>query len=205
MGQYYRPIIEVNGKKNTYCTYVDNEYMFAKLTEHSWWSNPFVLAIASKLFRKKGKLAWVGDYADEGDINWDDTFKNVWKGKHSTKLMYNGFRLEGKYLINHTSKEIIDLDDWYKAVNEINKNDWIANPLPLLTAVGNGKGGGDFPENAVGSENIGVWAWDEIEITDENIYDIRWNDVGTVMEYFLKEKYKDYTIETQTYIFKEEF
>ena len=74
MGQYYNAVIKTNGIKEVFYHQVDGEYMLAKLLEHSYWENPFVLAVASKLWRTKGKLAWVGDYAEAGDFNWNEEF-----------------------------------------------------------------------------------------------------------------------------------
>ena len=42
MGQYYYAVIEINEQKVVYDRKVDGEYTPAKLTEHSWWLNPFV-------------------------------------------------------------------------------------------------------------------------------------------------------------------
>lgn len=166
MGQYYNAVVEIKGKKEVYYHQVDKEYMLAKLMEHSYWANPFVLAIASKFWRKRGRLAWVGDYAEPSDFNWNEAFENAHSDGAKENLKYNGFRLEGKLFVNHTKKMIIDLDDYKELLND---QDMIISPIPLLTAVGNDKGGGDFHKGSgVGYELIGTWAWDEIEITDDN-------------------------------------
>jgi len=34
----------------------------------------------------------------------------------------------------------------------------MANPLPLLTALGNGRGGGDYYDNLPDSDKVGIWA-----------------------------------------------
>lgn len=52
MGQYYNVVIK---NKNTIITYnkkVDGKYTMPKLTEHSWWYNPFVSSIAKLLYKK---------------------------------------------------------------------------------------------------------------------------------------------------------
>ena len=45
---------------------------------------------------------------------------------------------------------------------------WCMHPLSLLTAIGNGYGGGDYRSPTLAStfELVGYWAWDEINITD---------------------------------------
>lgn len=201
MGQYYNAVIEINGNKNIFYHQVDGEYMLAKLMEHSYWSNPFVLAVASKLWRTKGKLAWVGDYAETNDFNWNDAFSDAHTENVRTDLVYNGFRLEGKYFINHDKKMIINLDEYKNLLKDINM---IINPIPLLTAVGNDKGGGDFHAGQ-GYDLIGTWAWDVIEITDEEIYDWEYNNETEDWKKSLKSKFSDYTDVTKNYLFIEQY
>ena len=51
---------------------------------------------------------------------------------------------------------------------ENSKGTWgILHPLTLLTAVGNGMGGGDFNGKTREMEdNVGIWAWNLLEIKD---------------------------------------
>lgn len=201
MGQYYNAVVKFDDKKEIYYHKVDGEYEGAKLMEHSYWNNPFVLAIASKFWRNKGQLAWVGDYAEPDDFNWNDEFENAHSDLAKTNLKYNGFRLEGKYFFNHTKKQFIDLDD-YNA--ELTKRDieWKINPVSLATAVGNDKGGGDF-HSGIGYEKIGVWAWDVIEITDETPYTYHWDYVAKKYETELKPEFSDWVDVTNEMLFIE--
>lgn len=168
MGQYYRPVLKQNDKTTVYNRNVDGEYTLAKLMEHSWWDNDLLVAIGKKLYKKKGQLAWVGDYSEYEDceklnvpmslidIAWG---KNV-RGRGLKKV--NNFIFDNKYLCNHSIKRYINLKTYY--VNHADNNDCI-NPLSLLTAVGNGRGGGDY--FGLNSCDIGIWAWDIISIEDE--------------------------------------
>ena len=176
--------------------------MLAKLLEHSYWGNPFVLAIASKLWRTKGKLAWVGDYAEASDFNWNEAFVDSHKeGVVRDDLIYNGFRLEGKYFINHSKKMIIDLDKYRELLKSV---EMIISPIPLLTAVGNDKGGGDFHKGTgVGYDLIGTWAWDVIEITDQDVYDWKYDREAQEWEKTLKKEFLEYTDVTEDYLFIE--
>ena len=139
--------------------------------EHSWWRNPAVLAVAKMFYKHKGKLAWVGDYAD--DFQWEYEgpdpkwlHRLAWEGKNKD-LDGNpdsiGFTLDGKYLANHKGKSYIDLDKYHKACED--ENGWCVNPLPLLTACGNGLGGGDY--RGACEDEVGLWCWIEISIEDE--------------------------------------
>ena len=203
MGQYYNAVIEINGNKDVFYHQVDCKYMAAKLTEHSYWENPFVLAIASKLWRTKGKLAWVGDYAEDSDFNWNEAFSDAHaENVPREDLTYNGFRLEGKFFINHDKKMIIDLDEYRNLLKDV---DMVISPIPLLTAVGNDKGGGDFHRGSgQGYDLIGTWAWDIVEITDRDIYDWKYNIEIKDWEKSLKQEFLDYIDVTKDYLFIEE-
>ena len=204
MGQYYNAVIKTNEIKEVFYHQVDGEYMLAKLLEHSYWANPFVLAVASKLWRTKGKLAWVGDYAEESDFNWNEEFSNSHdEGVPRTDLEYNGFRLEGKYFINHSKKMIIDLDKYKELLKDI---DMIISPIPLLTAVGNDKGGGDFHKGSgIGYDLIGTWAWDVVEITDQDIYDWKYDREIQDWTKTLKKEFSDYVDVTESHLFIENY
>ena len=203
MGQYYNAVIEVNGNKEVFYHQVDGEYMMAKLLEHSYWANPFVLAIASKLWRTKGKLAWVGDYAEDSDFNWNEAFSDAHaENVPREDLTYNGFRLEGKFFINHDKKMIIDLDEYRNLLKDV---DMVISPIPLLTAVGNDKGGGDFHRGSgQGYDLIGTWAWVIVEITDRDIYDWKYNIEIKDWEKSLKQEFLNYIDVTKDYLFIEE-
>ena len=176
MGQYYRAIL---GDKfgldcKVFDRSVDGEYTLAKLMEHSWWLNPFCNAFAENLYNENGRVIWCGDYAgEEGDFDFNlnssfytPSYKEVWgetvnlHGSESTN-----FTLDHKFLLNHDTKEFIDLDE-YKEKSQ-DSNGWTIHPLPLLTAVGNDRGGGDFHEGNIGYEFVGIWAWHLISISDE--------------------------------------
>lgn len=202
MGQYYNAVIETNGNKEVFFHQVDGEYMMAKLLEHGYWANPFVLAVTSKLWRTKGKLAWVGDYAEPSDFNWNDAFEDSHaEDVPRMDLAYNGFRLEGKYFINHSKKMIIDLDKYKELLKDV---DMVISPIPLLTAVGNDKGGGDFHRGTgVGYDLIGTWAWDVVEITDQDIYDWKYDREIQDWTKTLKAEFSEYTDVTEDYLFIE--
>jgi len=75
----------------------------------------------------------------------------------------------GMYLLNHTLSEYIDMAGYIKRSSVIEPGDvpWCLNPLPLLTACGNGRGGGDFYEGHIGYADIGIWAFHWVEYTDK--------------------------------------
>ena len=176
MGQYYRAILGdafgLNCK--VFDRSVDGQYTFAKLMEHSWWLNPFVNAFSELIFNEPHRVAWVGDYSTEPD---DFDFPNcsafyvpyygeVWgETVSAVGVSSTEFTLDGKFLLNHGAKQFIDLDE-YKAAC-MDKDGWCIHPLPLLTAVGNDRGCGDFHAGNIGFELVGSWAWLLISIADK--------------------------------------
>lgn len=82
-------------------------------------------------------------------------------------------RFDGWYLINHSANEYIDLGKFQKEngwVESWTDRDgqkvsyWMAiHPLPLLTACGNNRGGGDYHEQYPDFDLVGIWAFDLIE------------------------------------------
>ena len=176
MGQYYRPIL--GDKYGLNCKVfdrsVDGEYTFAKLLEHSWWQNLFVNAFSEFLYNEPSRVCWVGDYADEPDdfdfqncsAFYVPCYKEVWGETIDTNTVsFSDFTLDGKFLLNHDTKQFVDLAEYKSA--SVDKHGWIIHPLPLLTAVGNDRGGGDFHEGNTGYENVGIWAWQLLSFADK--------------------------------------
>lgn len=165
MGQYYKPILtNANGYERVYSRDVEGEYTMAKLMEHSWWGNEFVISICRKLFRNPMKVVWVGDYADSAETTngiekneLKRLCKKAW-GCKGSDIKFDPLRLDGLCLVNHTKKIYIDCDDYY---NECADDGWCIHPLPLLTAIGNGLGGGDYRGD---NPDVGIWANDVISI-----------------------------------------
>lgn len=187
MGQYYRQLIgnkngEVialhagmvllpNGKK-------DNHGV--KLMEHSWLGNWFVNGICKKMYNNPLRVMWVGDYANEvGDFDFNISsnpiipdYDAAWGRWVLPSLVEvdGEFSIVGKFLLNHDTCEYIEISDngylYYSQPTEKSPLPWVIHPLPLLTAVGNDRGCGDFHKGNYGYENVGIWAWNLLEISD---------------------------------------
>lgn len=118
----------------------------------------------------------------------------------------SGYHSNTKILINHDLKEYVVMSDYAVKVYNLQREvffkkiegksreeqdrefqwyEWevcfIAHPLSLLTAVGNDKGGGDYHSGYKDFKFVGRWAFDTIEIVD--------NDSGVIAELWNK-KYK---------------
>ena len=158
MGQYYRPVVELDDEITVYNRDVDEEYTMAKLTEHSWIGNHLMSAISEKFYMTKGRLLWCGDYAEDDEIEKTGlTVRDIWdvEGKGVAKA---DFEIDWLYLCNHDTKEFVNIEKYIK--NSTDKDDWCMHPLSLLTAVGNQRGGGDY--YGVNSDLVGIWFWNLI-------------------------------------------
>ena len=200
MGQYYKPLlIADDGTKQT--AYSHDYGNGLKLMEHSWVGNNFVNAVLQNLESNPQRLAWIGDYADSlsdeeycfggGYIDDRETFMELYNAlwnheeSHDTipKIDMNQpeYKLSNEdadcFIVNLTKRCYIDME---KYVAENKKKDgeyfWCINPLPLLTSIGNGQGGGDYRGD---EPEVGSWAFDKIYITA-----LRPNKMEEVMFYF---------------------
>ena len=186
MGQYYsiafqhegEPVI-LNDRK------VEGEgYMLAKLLEHSWMGNVVTDAVAAEMYKWPMRLLWCGDYAEEDEVR-DTThgaveYKDLWgDAEPSHEFARVDFDYSGKWLCNHDKKLAIDIDDYWRKAD---KDGWVICPFSLLTALGNGRGGGDYHEGNSDFDKVGTWAWDLISIEDEKpegyeVFDVVFKEV----------------------------
>lgn len=191
MGQYYQPTLLTENLKVKEC-YNPHKYSNGmKLMEHSWIGNNLVDTILTRLKNNKTlRLVWLGDYAElnllkneineiDGIEDFDKIMKEVWgKNRKNTELKEEIDTIEDEkvgYIVNFSKKEYIDLNKvrtmerlyFMEDVEDFEKYNMVINPLPLLTSVGNGQGGGDYYRNHINSHYCGVWAFDIIGYFDE--------------------------------------
>jgi len=159
MGQYYIAIIL--GEKNLSSHEIIRIFMpigygyGMKLTEHAYINCEFISTFESLLTPEgmfyKSRVVWAGDYADK-EPGLEENLYSI-TDKYPEKELLTKTKLSGgyKYIINHTKKLFINKD-----------NHTLGHPLPLLTAEGNGRGGGDY--RGINEELVGTWARDVISI-----------------------------------------
>lgn len=169
MGQYYRAVL-CDAPKHGVCLdpwVYDNG---AKLMEHSYFHNHFVGAACRELYKKPLHTWWVGDYATEDDIparckefnptlcawqGYGNFVTSPYQAENNNEFCNAGF------LVNLTTKEYLSLE----ATMSAQGNSGLAvHPLPLLTAVGNGRGGGDYRGSEASMKMVGIWAGDLLQI-----------------------------------------
>ena len=170
MGQYYQAVI---GRKygNDYNFSVYSPTAGYKLMEHAYFGDELVETIAFELYRVRNHyVAWVGDYAATSSKR---LAKFIEAGQDRATdfaiLTIDESYSKTKMFINHTKKEyFIPKFGEYKYVDlethEECELDIIIHPLPILTAMGNGNGGGDY--DGINMDMVGRWACDEIEVDD---------------------------------------
>lgn len=164
MGQYY-VAVNVDNMEHVNPHHYDNG---AKLMEHSYIGNNFVEAVEFLLIddgEKKARwsgnrISWAGDYAPKLQGEEENLYMSV-KGD-GLQMLIEAIPEDYKYLINLDKKEYIDKS---KCPNM--SSDWAdfkVHPLPLLTAEGNGMGGGDYR----GDNNYaGSWARNRIALVKQ--------------------------------------
>lgn len=153
MGQYYNGVILTQDKKDVKQFVSTNG--FKKLTEHSYISNDFVRKFESLIYRKPENVVWAGDYGDkdENNLNFYDKCVDSLRVKNLKKIPL----VSTRFIINHDKKQFVD------KTKVPNFDGWKMHPLPILTASGNGRGGGDYYSKN-GAEFVGVWCGDLIEV-----------------------------------------
>ena len=195
MGQYYHPTIMGKRYGVQGWLYSHDYSNGLKLMEHSYLGNDFVNAVLRKIDHQPMRIAWMGDYANDPypDIPEEPyqrklpkaDFMRIWhrvnvKGVKLHPEPLEGFdspdRFNGWYLINHSLNEYVDLgkfqreNGWVEAY--MNRDGqkvfyWSAvHPLPLLTACGNDRGGGDYYAKYPDFDLVGIWAFDLIEFAN---------------------------------------
>jgi hypothetical protein len=156
MGQYYMAVILAEKSGKEYIRTYLNPTMYnngMKLTEHSYSGNKFMNIVENLLGPNgmfyKSRIVWAGDYADcEPDS--DKNLYSMCDGK--SPFEYKEPLVSYTYIVNHTKKVYV-------------KKNTKVHPLSLLTAEGNGRGGGDYDGPAM--DMVGTWARDIISMENE--------------------------------------
>jgi len=163
MGQYYKPVIleKGHGRFKVMAWGYSHEFGSGlKLTEHSWVGNNFVAIIENYLFRNPQRLVWAGDYANpekDSKINIYNKCSNV-EGRKIIDKKLAKHKKNLRFIINHSKKEFVDLT--HLSPTQVGNDIWYLHPMSLLTAEGNGQGGGDYWGKD--EKKVGMWARDVI-------------------------------------------
>ena len=169
MGQYY-VAVNLDNMEHVEPHKYDNG---AKLMEHSYIGNNFVEAVEFLLIDDgdtKGRwsgqrIVWAGDYADnEEDENGIDLNYNLYSKAEGPglQMLIEASPSNYHYLVNLDMEQYVDKR---KCPNYDHETNFCIHPLPLLTAEGNGRGGGDF--RGFGIDYVGFWSRSRIALMKE--------------------------------------
>ncbi len=156
-------LIDSRGRKTAY-----NFPCSAQLLDHATWGNDGVNYIASELVGRSCRIAWIGDMARCKPALIDrDLFR--FAANHSIPAYdinrTKSFNLWGLYFVNHTKQFYLDCTDYFCDMGGENgfEDGWVLHPLPMLTAVGNGRGEDDYV--GINQDLVGSWALDLISFS----------------------------------------
>lgn len=184
MGQAYIPVIKIEGKVIPIKREYNGWYISGKLTELACGiDRDFVNSVISCLYKKiePCKLAFIGDYSSDDEYSWfwnmqhDFVWNWIWDEQNQKIIkpeIFNPkpFKLietlipgikTNKYLVNHTTRQYLDIDKYIHNCGMVLD---CLHPVVMLTAVGNGLGGGDYDTDAISADKVGIWAWDDLNI-----------------------------------------
>lgn len=171
MGQYYHLAVLNDHKKNYPNKKKVNSYLYShdfdngmKLMEFSWIGNEYVGVFEELINKEHGKFAGypiicAGDYADNDNgtdynvFGLCDEFGVRIKPKDAPKPHHY------RYIINEDKHLFFDTDR-VKGDSE----GWKINPLTLLIADGNGRGGGDY--HGTNQRMVGAWRRNVVVTSD---------------------------------------
>lgn len=153
MGQYYIPMIIDENNKPIATIYTHDFGQGLKLMEHSYVGNPITIIMEGELFNNPQRVVWACDYADNEPEKEENLYQIADNNEAETNIEDVPERRNAQYVVNHTKRQYIVIPP---------EGAWAIHPLPLLTAEGNGRGGGDFHGN---DTFVGTWARDLISVT----------------------------------------
>lgn len=179
-----------NGLKLMEHSYVGNNFVNAVLTQI--WHNPARIAWIGNYSNTTEGDAWEHILPKEVFMA---IYEKVWGDDESTRIQPQSrsiltMKNNRRYLVNHDKhvyinlREYVEQNKWHEEgdYHKYPKSrsskarprlvhysyDICVNPLPLLTACGNGRGGGDYHDSYPDFDKVGTWAFDHIEYTGIN-------------------------------------
>ena len=180
MGQYYRAVVLTKDGSGNGRTDVFTFPGSLKLTEHSWNGNSDVAEVINEV-RELGskpnntvRVAWVGDYSYDILDPDEHPVKRVYHSEGFTVAWGDYAQVQPKrghpeyglhYAVNDDLKEaVLICGVTYDKGIEEKHGEWWMCAWPILNAVGNGEGGGDY--HGVNEHLAGRWAYDRQRILD---------------------------------------
>ena len=150
MGQYYKLIAQTGNDTQTY------EDDGIKLMEHSYLTNPWSnFAYSALSATQPTRLYHVGDYHESG----------MYGQFIGGELPAPELKVSEYLAVCNIDKNEMFLVDIARGVGDSMGYDLTVDPLLLLTAMGNGRGGGDYHQGR-DIDLVGRWAGDQLIMTE---------------------------------------
>lgn len=190
-----------NGLKLMEHSYIGNNFVNAVCTQI--WHKPTVVAWIGDYSDEP----YEGEYCkDIPQTRFMEIYRAVWgENEESTRIhpkSYGHLTMKNcrRFLVNHTKQVYIDMQEYIRRNQWCESRDYkydknghvkpehyewnmCVHPLPLLTACGNGRGGGDYYDCFPDYDKVGTWAFCEIELMGK-----RPKDYEQVMYHFTEQE-----------------
>lgn len=165
MGQYFAAVVENEKGKKVF--WPDG----LKMVEHAYVEDQIARAVTWEL-RTPSCVAWVGDYAEPDDKLWS-FWKAAWANAEGAEASleaepedYDSFE-DHKFVVDYDKEEYFDISEYMSKCGGQSWSGLTFFPIALMTAVGNGRGGGDYEPDNFSEKFVGIWAGDQIQVVDE--------------------------------------
>lgn len=182
MGQYYKAWLK---ERETEIVFEDNDGNL-KLLEHAYFGSDMTEAVMRRLYMRMHRVVWCGDYAKEEECQALGFQRSTLFEDNDKHITVNHYKLPTfcRFIINHSKHEYIDFFKYLTNAGQyLDGYDWIIHPLPILTALGNGRGSGDYDgDNLPNVDKAGRWAGDFISC-ENTLPGMFYNPDGTTGNY----------------------
>lgn len=195
MGQYY--LVANMDKHEVLC--IDGKDISGKLLEIAE-SKPCSLAVLNQIAGvwKGDHVFLIGDYADLSEKGvpyfctlreWTDKLHIseslfIYVDENFTRVDGSIFDLSYRFIYNHALRQYIDILHCPECCDGTDWRQGFIAPLPLLIAMGNGRGGGDY-YHYENQNQVGAWCDNivSVEITVEPLDDLGYEEIHPDFRY----------------------
>lgn len=177
MGQYFLGVVSRDASKDafmegeiaTFSPYDGDAG--GKLVEHAYNGMRTISAVEQDLFERPARVVWAGDYADDEPgvaVSEDSPYQNLYhllRGENTLRQVIPvDVAEQPTFLVNAERRVAVVNADSPHSVRRRNSPRRQFSWLALLTAEGNGRGGGDYEQSPNGF--VGSWARELVYTTN---------------------------------------
>lgn len=175
MGQYYQ--IYIKNENVKMITEPNGGY---KMIEFSHFGAPVISELCFQIEQAPSYVLTVGDYAEKKDCKNDKALELYQEYMSLSPIAKNptfdAFKFEGKACVCYELGEYIDFDEYEEEDTYF--------PITILTALGNGKGSGDYGPTKTEKKLVGSWCGYHIQIIKKDSIDLsKFKNIGVQFFY----------------------